>query len=223
MATSGTTAFNPDFLTIIEEAYEQAGLHLRGGYQLSTARRSLDLLTLEWANRGVHLWALEQGTVSLVDGTTSYSLPSDCIDIIEAYVNDGSTDYQIKRIDVGTYSSLSSKSTESRPTQYFIHRTNTPTIYLYPTPDQSYTLYYWQMRRLEDSGDYTNTADVAFRFLPALISGLAYYLALKNRDNEVTRASIPEIKMEYDRQFQLAVEEDRDRSTLKLAPGRTYT
>ena len=112
MATSGTTAFNPNFLTIIEEAYEQAGMELRSGYQLDTARRSMDLLTLEWANRGIHLWAMDKGTVLLVDGTTTYNLPTDTIDLIQVYVTASSTDYQLTRIDVGQYSNLSSKTTE---------------------------------------------------------------------------------------------------------------
>ncbi len=218
MATSGTTAFNPNFLTIIEEAYEQAGMELRSGYQLDTARRSMDLLTLEWANRGIHLWAMDKGTVLLVDGTTTYNLPTDTIDLIQVYVTASSTDYQLTRIDVGQYSNLSSKTTESRPTQYFINRVATPVLYLYPTPDQAYTLTYWRMRRLEDSGTYTNTPDVNYKFLPAFISGLAYHLARKNRNNTVSYASIPDLKNEYDRQFFIATEEDRDRSSMKLVP-----
>jgi hypothetical protein len=218
MATSGTTVFNPDLLEIIEEAYEQAGMELRGGYQLATARRSLDLLLLEWANRGIHMWAMDNGTVALVDGTTNYNLPTDTVDLLQVYVTAGSTDYQLRRIDVSTYSNLSTKTTEARPTMYFINRVETPVIYLYPTPDQSYTLNYWRMRRLEDTGDFTNTADVNYKFLPALISGLAFHLACKNRNNEVTRASIGEIKAEYDRQFIMATEEDRDRSSMFLRP-----
>ncbi len=222
MATSGTTAFNPDFLEVIEEAYEQAGMELRGGYQLTTARRSINLLTLEWANRGIHLWALTNGTIALVDGTTNYNLPADTIDLIQVYVTASGTDYQLTRLDVGSYSNLSSKSTESRPTQYFINRLSTPVMFLYPTPDQAYTLNYWRMRRLEDAGDFTNTPDVHYRFLPAFISGLAYHLACKNRNNEVSRISLPELKLEYDRQFTMATEEDRDRSSMMLVPRISY-
>ncbi len=223
MATSGTTTFAPDFLTIIEEAYEQAGMELRDGYQLTTARRSMDLLTLEWANRGVHLWALDKGTVSLANGTTNYNLPTDTIDLIQVYVTVSNvTDYQLTRIDVGRYSNLSQKSTKSRPTQYYINRVATPVLYLYPTPDQVYTLTYWRMRRLEDTGKFSNTPDVHYRFLPAFISGLAYHLARKNRNNEVSLASIPDLKIEYDRQFTMATEEDRDRSSMRLVPRAVY-
>jgi len=223
MVTSNTTAFAPDFLEIIEEAYEQAGMELRGGYQLTTARRSMNLLTLEWANRGVHLWALDKGTVSLANGTTNYNLPTDTIDLIQVYVTVSNvTDYQLTRIDVGRYSNLSQKSTKSRPTQYYINRVATPVLYLYPTPDQVYTLTYWRMRRLEDTGKFSNTPDVHYRFLPAFISGLAYHLARKNRNNEVSLASIPDLKIEYDRQFTMATEEDRDRSSMRLVPRAVY-
>jgi len=223
MATSGTTAFGPDFTEIAEEAWERAGREMRSGYDLRTARRSMDLLTIEWQNRGINMWTIDEGTIAMVDGTATYNLPADTVDLLEHVIRTGSgstqSDLNMTRISMSTYSSIPNKNTESRPIQVYIDRAiATPTVTVWPVPDASstYTLVYWRMRRIEDSGTGDNTPDVNFRFLPALIAGLAYYIAMKI--SEVTMERRMELKQDYMEQFQLAAEEDREKATFRLVP-----
>lgn len=227
MATSGTATFNMDFTEIAEEAFERAGREMRTGYDLRTARRSMNLLTIEWQNRGINMWTVEEGTINLVAGTASYALPADTIDLLEHVVRTGDgnittqSDLNITRISVSTYASIPNKLSQGRPIQLYIDRGQAnPTVTVWPVPDASttYILKYWRMRRIEDAGTGVNTADVNFRFLPCLVAGLAYYIAMKEPDLE---QRLPMLKAAYDEQFDLAAQEDREKATLSLVP-RVY-
>ena len=224
MTTSGTTAFDMDFTEIAEEAWERAGREMRSGYDLRTARRSMNLLTIEWQNRGINMWTIEEGTVSLVQGTATYSLPADTIDLLEHVVrtNDGNattqSDLSISRISISTYASIPNKLTQGRPIQLYVDRGQAnPSVTVWPVPDgtTTYTLKYWRMRRIEDAGAGVQTPDVNFRFLPCLVAGLAYYIAQK--DPELA-PRIEMLQTEYERQFSLAAQEDREKATLSLVP-----
>ena len=187
MATSGTTAFNMDFTEIAEEAFERAGREMRSGYDLRTARRSMNLLTIEWQNRGINMWTIDSGTINLVQGQTQYPLPADTIDLLEQQLRTNSgnvatqSDLTLSRISVSTYASIPNKLTQGRPIQLYIERqVDTPKVNVWPVPDNNnYVLYYWRMRRIEDAGRGVQTADMNFRFFPCLVAGLAYYIAMK--------------------------------------------
>jgi hypothetical protein len=224
MATSGTTAFNMDFTEIAEEAWERAGREMRSGYDLRTARRSMNLLTIEWQNRGINMWTIEEGSVNLVDGTATYDLPADTIDLLEHVVRTGDgnvttqSDLNITRISVSTYASIPNKLSEGRPIQLYVDRGQAnPSVTVWPVPDASstYVLKYWRMRRIEDAGSGIQTADVNFRFLPCLVAGLAYYIAQKDPE---LMPRIPMLQTEYERQFELAAGEDREKASLSLVP-----
>ena len=224
MTTSGTATFNMDFTEIAEEAWERAGREMRSGYDLRTARRSMNLLTIEWQNRGINMWTIDEGTVSLVEGTATYALPADTIDLLEHVIRTNSgnvstqSDLSISRISVSTYASIPNKLTKGRPIQIYIDRGQAnPSATVWPVPDASstYVLKYYRMRRIEDAGSGVNTADVNFRFLPCLVSGLAYYIAQK--DPELA-PRIPMLQTEYERQFDLAAQEDREKASISLVP-----
>lgn len=220
MATSGTSAFNLDILEIVEEAYEQVGKEMRTGYELRSARRSLQLLMLEWANMGINLWTVSNDTVSLVDGTANYSLATDFTGLLDGVIRTGSgtsqTDYRLTRIDVADYAQRSKKNIESRPTEFYVDRQIAPTVTFWPVPDSNdYTFVYWYLRRIYDAGDNTNNYDVPDRFLPALISGLAFNLAVKTPGAE---SRVPALKTLYDEKFRLAAEEDRPKTDSFLLP-----
>ena len=223
MTTSGTTAFNVDFTEIAEEAWERAGRELRSGYDLRTARRSMNLMTIEWQNRGINMWTIDSGTVNLVKGTSRYSLPLDTIDLMEHQIrtNSGSastqSDLTISRISVSTYSSIPNKLTEGRPIQLYIERLRAePHVNLWPVPDNNnYVLYYWRMRRIQDAGAGAETADMPFRFLPCLVSGLAYHIAAKVPE---LAQRVPMLKEMYDEQFNLAAGEDREKTNARFVP-----
>ena len=226
MPTSGTATFNPSIDVIIEEAFERAGSELRSGYDVKSARRSLDIMSAEWSNRGINLWTVEQGSISLVDGTATYNLPNDTIDLIEYVVRQGTgvnqVDLSVTRIGVNQYSSIPTKNQEGLPLQIYVNRaTTTPTVTLWPIPDSgNYTLVYWRLRRIQDTGAATNTMDVPSRFIPAMVAGLAYYIAMK-RPNLMER--LPFLKGEYDEQFRLAYEEDRERVPLRIVPFQSVS
>ena len=224
MATSGTTAFNLDFTEIAEEAWERAGREMRSGYDLRTARRSMNLLTIEWQNRGINMWTIEEGTVNLVGGTATYALPADTIDLLEHVVRTGDgnittqSDLNITRISVSTYSSIPNKLSQGRPIQIYVDRGQAnPSVTVWPVPDASstYILKYWRMRRIQDAGAGVQTPDINFRFLPCLVAGLAYYIAQKDPE---LMPRIPMLQAEYERQFELAAGEDREKASLSLAP-----
>lgn len=232
MATTGTTAFNLDFTEIAEEAWERAGREMRSGYDLRTARRSMNLLTIEWQNRGINMWTIEEGAILLEAGTATYNLPDDTIDLLEHVIRTGAgsvstqSDLTISRISVSTYSSIPNKLTPGRPIQLYIDRgRDNPTVTVWPVPDQGtvlapyYTLKYYRMRRIQDAGSGVQTADVNFRFLPCLVAGLAYYIAQKD-PNLMPR--IPMLQAEYERQFELAAGEDREKAPIRFVPRMYY-
>jgi hypothetical protein len=225
MTTSGTTGFNLSLNELCEEAFERCGAELRTGYDMRTARRSLNLLTIEWASRGINLWTIEQGEIPLVQGQAVYNLPTDTIDLLDHVVRTGSgqnqTDINITRISESTYSTIPNKNTLGRPIQLWINRQIAPEIYVWPTPDQSnfYTFVYWRLRRIQDAGNGTTTQDVPFRFLPCLVAGLAYYLAMKIPGGEMRLATL---QAEYERQWMLASDEDREKATLRIVPRQMF-
>jgi|TARA_R110000823_G_scaffold193247_4_gene324833 hypothetical protein len=223
MATSGTTAFDMDFTEIAEEAWERAGRELRSGYDLKTARRSMNLMTIEWQNRGINMWTIDEGTVTLVEGTSQYDLPADTIDLLEQVVrtNSGNTttqsDLTINRISVSTYASIPNKLSQGRPIQVWVERLGAlPKITVWPVPDSGdYIFKYYRMRRIEDAGNGVETADMPFRFLPCLVAGLAYHIATKVPE---LAERIPMLKGMYDEQFNMASGEDRDKSSARFVP-----
>lgn len=309
MATSGTTSFNLELTEIVEEAFERAGSELRSGYDLKTARRSLNLLFADWANRGVNMWTFEQGTITLVPGVSTYALPDDTVDLLEHVIRTGAgsvatqADLTITRISVSTYATIPNKLQQARPIQIWVQRmdgqtnlidstvttavaatdstiyisnvnplpsagfvkleneiisyssitvtsgtagtlnfcgrgqqnttatthavstpvywTRPPAATVWPTPDNTttYQLVYWRMRRVDDAGSGVNTMDVPFRFLPCMVAGLAYYLALKV-PNGAQRLEI--LKMQYDEAWELASTEDRETAALRFVPRQTY-
>ena len=227
MATSGTTAFNMDFTEIAEEAWERAGREMRSGYDLRTARRSMNLLTIEWQNRGINMWTIDEGTISLTTGTSQYNLPADTIDLLEQVIRTDSgdtskqSDLTISRISVSTYASIPNKLSRGRPIQVWIERLrDQPRINVWPVPDSNdYTFKYYRLRRVEDAGNGVETADMNFRFLPCLVAGLAYYISMK--DPELA-SRIPLLKGVYEEQWNLAAGEDREKTPARFVPRRSY-
>lgn len=220
MATSGTSDFNLEFDDIIVEAYERCGIEVRDGYDMKTAMRSINIMFAEWANRGLNLWTIEQRQVTLVAGTYQYSLPLDTVDALSAVIrtNAGQStqqDITVDRIGYAEYLHVPNKNTQSRPAQWFLQRTTTPQLFLYPAPDatQTYIFRYYAVRRIQDAGTFTNTADVVFRFLPSLIAGLAYYLSVKKAPDRVQL-----LKAMYDEEFTRAANEDRENSGYFAVP-----
>lgn len=222
MATSGTTAFNLDLTELVEEAFERAGAELRTGYDLKTARRSLNLMFTDWANRGINMWTIEQGEIPLVTGTGQYDLPADTVDLMEHVVRTGSgtnqADLTCSRISVSTYSAIPNKLVTGRPIQVYVDRVAPiPNINVWPVPDgvQTYTLVYWRLRRVQDAGSGVNTMDVPFRFLNCMVAGLAYMVALKVPGG-LERLGL--LKQQYDEAWELASTEDRDKSSSRFVP-----
>ena len=223
MATSGTTTFAPEFVEIAEEAWERAGREMRSGYDLRTARRSMNFLMIEWQNRGTNMWTIDEGTVSLVAGTATYTLPADTVDLMEHVLRtdagDASkqNDTRLARVNVTTYANIPNKLLSGRPNQIFIERLrDAPELTVWPVPDQTYTLVYWRMRRIEDAGNGAETADMTYRFLPALVAGLAYYIAMK--DPELA-PRLEMLKMAYEEAYKMAASEDREKAPLRLVPA----
>lgn len=241
MTTSGTTTFDLNLNELVEEAFERCGAELRTGYDLRTARRSLNLLTIEWANRGINLWTIEQGSIPLVQGQITYDLPADTIDLLEHVVRTQSgqaqTDINISRISVDTYSTIPNKNAQGRPIQVWINRQSGarypdglippgtevayPQINVWPAPEQSnyYTFVYWRLRRIQDAGTGITTQDIPFRFLPAMVAGLAYHLSLKI-PGAMERA--PVLKQMYDEAWEQAADEDREKAALRIAPRQMF-
>jgi hypothetical protein len=217
----------PDLSELFEEAYARAGLEMRSGYDLKTVRRSLNLLTLEWQNRGLNLWTIEPGTIALVAGTETYALPADTIDLIEMSLRTGTgtnqIDQTVERISVSTYSQQTTKNVTGRPVQGFIRRLATQTtVTLWPVPDtvDSYTLAFFRLRGIESiNSGISGTADVPPRFVPCLVAGLAYYVAMKRP--EVSNR-VQALKQEYEFQFELAAGEDRDSASVRFVPFNNF-
>lgn len=223
MATSGTTSFNLDIDDIIEDAYERCGLETRSGYDLKSARRSLNILFQEWMNRGVHLWKVENYTANLTAGTTSYTAPSDASDVLEMtfrQVSGGTTtDTSMTKISRSEYQALPNKYTQGQPTQYYVERNlSNVVISLYQTPNTTDTqINYNYIGRIEDVGQYTNQPDAPFRFLPCMVSGLAFYLSQKKAP-QMTQA----LKLYYEDELQRALTEDGQRSSVHLVPQNYF-
>ena len=245
MTTSGTTSFNLNLNELFEEAFERCGVEMRTGYDFRTARRSLNILTIEWANKGINLWTVEQGSIPMVQGQITYPLPVDTIDLIEHVIRtqtgQAQTDININRISVDTYSTIPNKNAQGRPIQVWINRqsgatypvggqpagTNPstgvdhPSINVWPAPDQNnfYTFVYFRLRRIQDAGSGTTTQDIPFRFIPCLVAGLAYHLSLKLPDALERSMGL---KAMYDELWQDAADEDREKAPLRLAPRQMF-
>jgi hypothetical protein len=223
MTASTTAAFDMEFTEVAEEAWERAGREMRSGYDLRTARRSMNLMTIEWQNRGINMWTIDEGTVSLVKGTAEYTLPADTIDLLEHVIRTNSgvvstqSDLTINRVSVSTYAAIPSKLTQGRPIQVWVERlAAAPTINLWPVPDSNdYIFKYYRMRRVQDAGGGVETPDMNFRFYPCLVAGLAYHIAMKVPEL-VSR--IPMLKAVYDEQFEMAAGEDREKASITFAP-----
>lgn len=222
MATSGSTDFELDVSDYIEEAFERCGMSVRTGYDLTTAKRSLNLLFADWANRGLNRWTIEQSTVSLVAGTNSYNLDADTIDVLSAVIRTNAgqstqSDVTINRVSRDEFINIPSKLSQAKPVQWYIDRSITPVLNIWPTPDQSYTFVYDRLTRIQDADDYTNTIEVPFRFYPCLAAGLAYYISMKKAPDRMQL-----LKAVYEEEFQRAAYEDVDRANLTLTPRRDY-
>ena len=221
MATSGTTTFNLDIDDVIEEAYERCGIRNTKGYDLKSSRRSLNLLFSEWGNRGVHLWKVELKNQLLTAGTITYTTPEDCSDVLEAYVSttenitSSTNDISLNKIDRSAYAGLPNKGQTGQPSQYYVNRQTNPTISLYLAPDcVTYTyLKYYYIQRIQDAGAYTNQADLPYRFLPAMVSGLAFYISQKYAPER-----IQDLKLLYEDEMQRALEEDSQRTSVYISP-----
>lgn len=223
-STSETASWTPNFQEIIEEACERAGFEIRTGYQFRTARRSLNILFQEWANRGINLWTVQGADITLVQGQGTYNLPNDCVDIIEHVIRQSpgseynQTDIIIPRIALPTYAAIPNKLAQGRPVQVYVNRqAPTPQINIWPTPNQSgYFFHYWYLRRIQDaSKPGYQTLDMPFRFVPAIIAGLAYHMAVKTPESY---DRIPMLKQMYDEAWQLAADEDRDKAPVRFVP-----
>jgi len=221
MATSGTKTFALDIADTIEEAYELAGLEQRTGYDAKTARRSLNIMFADWANRGVNLWTIEPVTLDMVVGTNSYNLNSYDIDIISAVLRTTtagvSTDVELTRIGRTEYLNIPNKDNSGRPVQFFLDRQTTPVLKAWPTPDITSQVVTYNIQRIDDVSTSTENPDVPSRFIPCMVSGLAYNIALKKNPE---KAGL--LKQVYEEQFSLAADEDRSRVSLNLVPARSY-
>jgi hypothetical protein len=247
MAYSGTRTFNLNIEEIIEEAFERCGLEVRSGYDLKTARRSLNLMFSDWANRGLNLWTIDYATQTMTAGTNFYTIDQKVVDIVDAVItttagataniegDKDTTDVAITKISRTEYMNLSRKENASagdaRPTQYCMingqvttasgsdygRPENDMTIFLYPSPDKAYILKYFYVNRIQDAGDYTDNADVPFYFLPCLVSGLAYYMALKR--SPMMAAGL---KAVYDEEFDRTADANRERVSFRVKPAQAY-
>ena len=232
MAISGVANFDMNFTELAEEAWERAGREMRTGYDLRTARRSANIMMAEWANRGINMWTIESGSIPMNTGTATYNLPADTVDLLEHVIRTGSgntatqSDLTITRISVSTYATIPNKLSQARPIQVYIDRKqDVPTVTVWPIPDQGttaspyYTFVYWRLRRMDNIDTGSNTADVNFRFLPCLTAGLAYYIAMKIPEG-MQRLSM--LKTEYESQWQLAADEDREKAADRFVPRQYF-
>jgi hypothetical protein len=232
MAISGVANFDMNFTELAEEAFERAGREMRSGYDLRTARRSANIMMAEWANRGINMWTIDQGSINLVQGTATYDLPADTVDLLEHVIRTGSgntstqADLTITRISVSTYATIPNKLSQARPIQVYIDRKQAvPTVTVWPIPDQGtsgspyYTFVYWRLRRIDNINTGVNTADVNFRFLPCLTAGLAYYIAMKLPEGA---QRLDMLKTEYEYQWSLAAAEDREKAADRFVPRQYF-
>jgi hypothetical protein len=223
MATSGTTSFDLQIDDIIEEAYERCGMRTNSGNDIRSARRSLNLLFSEWGNRGIHLWKVQLNEQALTAGTATYTVATDVNDVLEAYISttaaasdsSSTNDIALTKIDRSAYAALPNKLQTGQPSQYYVDRQTTPTISLYLAPDATTytTLKFYTINRIEDAGGFTNTADVAYRFLPCMCSGLAYYLSQKRAPDRIQL-----LKQLYEDELIRALNEDGSRTSVYISP-----
>lgn len=218
MATSGSKNFELDVSEYIEEAFERCGLEVRTGYDLKTARRSLNLLLADWANRGLNQWTIKQRSLTVAQADGEYDLGTDVIDVLSVVIRRAGTDYSLERLSRDDFLTIPSKSTQGRPSQFFLDRQLNPNLKIWPVPENSTdVIYYDALTRIDDADDYTNTMDMPFRFYPCLAAGLAYYIALKRAPNRVQM-----LKAIYEEEFERAATEDRDRSSFNVVPQYEY-
>jgi len=223
--TSTTYNFKLDILQICEEAYERAGIEMRTGYDLRSARRSMQIMLLDWVNRGLNLWTVTEGKIDLVSGTKTYDLEDSAIDVLDAVIRTDpgvatQADYNLTRLSVSSYAQTSNKNTSARPTSMYVDRQNRTSVTLYPEPnDSTQDFVYWYVRRIKDLGDSTNNADMPERFMPALIAGLAFNIALKRPELE---SRIPTLKALYEESYELAASEDRTKASLVFTPLQEF-
>ena len=218
MAVSDSTNFELDVAEYIEEAFERCGLEVRTGYDLKSAKRSLNLMLAEWANRGLNQWTITQTTQALTSGTSTYNLNTNVIDILSVVVRRSSTDFSMERISRSTYLGIPTKSTTGRPNQFFLDRQITPVLKIWPTPENSTdTIIFDALTRMDDADTFINTMDMPFRFFPCLAAGLAYYISIKRAPNRTQM-----LKAMYEEEFQRAMTEDRDRASFNVVPQYQY-
>ena len=218
MAVSDSTDFELDVSDYIEEAFERCGLEVRTGYDLKSAKRSLNLMLAEWANRGLNQWTIAQSTQALTESTGTYTLNSKVIDILSVVVRRSNTDYALDRISRDAYLAIPTKSTEGRPSQFFLDRQISPVLKLWPVPENSTdVIHYDALTRMDDADTYGNTLDVPFRFYPCLAAGLAYYISIKRAPNKAQL-----LKAVYEEELERAMTEDRDRASFKVVPQFEY-
>jgi len=218
MATSGSTDFELDVADYVEEAFERCGLEVRTGYDLKTAKRSLNLMLADWANRGLNQWTIKQRTVSLVSSDGEYDLGTDVIDVLSVVIRRDGTDYQMERLSRDEFLSIPNKTTTGRPNQFFLDRQLTPNLKIWPVPENSTdVIHYDALTRIQDADVYNNTLDMPFRFYPCLAAGLAYYISLKRAPNRTQL-----LKAVYEEEFERAATEDRDRSSFNVVPDFQY-
>jgi|TARA_R100000081_G_C4819071_1_gene177895 hypothetical protein len=228
MALSGSKNFELDVAEYVEEAFERCGVELRTGYDLKTARRSLNLMLAEWANRGLNQWTITEKTVAMVKDTSTYNIdstnataPIDVLDVfIRETINSENTDLPMTRLSRAEYSHITNKSSTGKPNQFFINKQTTPTISVWPAPDKSstYTIYMNVLTRMDDADAGANTLDLPFRFYPCLAAGLAYYISLKKAPERTSM-----LKAVYEEEFERAMSQDEDRGSFKVSPDlRSY-
>jgi len=219
MALSGSTNFEPNVAEFVEEAFERCGLELRTGYDLKTARRSINLMLAEWANRGLNQWTIEQATQTVTEGTTDYSLNSNIIDILDVVlrrtVNQTQTDISMNRVSRSEYINIPNKTTKARPSQFFLDKLSTPTLKIWPAPENSTDiLVFNKIIRMDDADKSTNTMDMPFRFFPCFAAGLAYYISLKRAPERTAQ-----LKALYEEEFRRAADQDEDRASFNIRPS----
>jgi hypothetical protein len=218
MATSGSTDFEPNVTEFIEEAFERCGTELRTGYDLKTARRSINIMLAEWANRGLNQWTIEQTTQTVTEGTSTYTLNSNVIDILDMVsrrtVNNNQTDLSMTRLSRSEYINIPNKTTKARPTQFFLDKQSIPVINVWPTPENSTdVLVFNKLVRMDDADTATDTMDMPFRFYPCFSAGLAYYISMKRAPEKT-----PLLKQVYEEEFSRAQSQDEDRASFKIRP-----
>jgi hypothetical protein len=219
MAVSGSKNFELDVTEYIEEAFERCGKEVRTGYDIKTAKRSMNLLFADWANRGLNSWTIEQSTQALVAGTAEYTLGSDTIDILSAVIRRSDVDYSIERLSRDDYLAVPNKTTQGRPSQWFLDRLISPVLKLWPVPENSTdVIVFDRLVRMDDADTAQNTVEMPFRFYPCLAAGLAYYIAIKKAPDRVQL-----LKAVYEEEMERAISMDRDRASFNIVPSLAYS